>query len=86
MALLWKSPFNNVVRSKEALVLGLALGLVIGSIIGSLLVPTVIGNDQYVKPAQVCGKMSNVLRIKITVHGILSEVVCKDGRSFEITQ
>jgi hypothetical protein len=83
MPLFWKSPFNKVVRSTEALTLGLAVGLVVGSIIGSILIPTVITNDVYKTPITLCGKVSNVLRVKIQIHGILSEVECKDGRVFD---
>lgn len=85
MRLWWKSHFNNVVRSTEALILGLAVGIVVGAVVGSVLVPSVISSDQYLKPISVCGKATNVARIKITIHGVLSEVVCKDGRRFEIT-
>lgn len=82
MSMWWKSPFNKVVRSKEALFVGLLTGLFIGGYVGSFLLPTVVKNEVYVDPIELCDKVENIESVTFDYTGELTKVECKDSRVF----
>jgi hypothetical protein len=81
---MWKSPFNKVVRSKEALIIGFLAGLVTGATLGGFVVPTVVKTDVYENPLELCGSVDNVELTVFYFHGTLKHVECKDGRKFRL--
>lgn len=80
---MWKSPFNKIVRSKEALIIGLLTGMVIGGGVGSFLVPTVVKNEVYEDAIKLCDTIDNVEAVTFNFTGSLRRVDCKDSRSFK---
>lgn len=82
-AMWWKSPFNKVVRSKEALIIGCMAGLLIGGVIGSFLISTVIKSEVYVDPIKLCEGLNNVETVTFSFTGALKKVECKDSRIFD---
>ena len=80
---MWKSPFNYIVRSKEALVIGLLVGVIIGGIIGAFLNPITIKGDVYDNPISLCEKKENVKSVVFSFQGKPTKIVCKDGRVFD---
>lgn len=79
----WKSPFNKIVRSKEALIIGLMTGLFVGAALGSFLIPTVIKSEVYVDPVKLCKGLDNVETVTFSFTGALQKVECKDSRIFD---
>lgn len=77
----FKSPFNKVVRSHEALFLGLLLGFLLG-LVAIAFIPVVVDKDVYENPVSeaLCGKMDNIEYVRFDYLGRLQEVKCKDGR------
>lgn len=80
----WKSPFNKVVRSKEALFIGLLLGLVVGGLISGLLMPTTIKGEEYNNPIEICGNVEKVETVIVRFDGKVINVECTDGRDFTL--
>ena len=80
----WKSPFNKIVRSKEALFIGLLLGLVLGAVVSGFLTPTKIKGKEYDNPIELCGAADKVKSVSVRFDGKLTEVECTDGRDFKL--
>lgn len=76
----WKSPFNKIVRSNEAGLIGILLGILIGVAL-MIFVPTHIETTNYKKPTTLCGDVDKVKFVNYTHIGTLKEVKCTDGRS-----
>ena len=79
----WKNPFNRVVRSKEALIIGILTGLIVGGYVASFILPTVVKNDVYIDPIKLCGKAENIEAVTFNFTGNLEKVECKDSRVFD---
>ena len=73
--------FNKVVRSHEAL----GLGLILGGFIGALVLVfgnTPVKNEYWKVPIDLCKKVSNVETVNFTFFGKIHSVKCKDKRKF----
>jgi len=77
-----KSPFNKIVRSEEAAIVGVLVGIIIGVIL-TFFVHIHIGASEYSSPAKLCDKMSNVKSVSYTFPGNIKRVECKDNRTFD---
>ncbi len=76
-----KGKFNRVVRSHEALF----LGLIVGAIVGVLLMVTVnipVKYENWKVPTTHCGSEKNVESASFSYTGKIKKVVCKDKRIF----
>ena len=78
MSLIWKSPFNKIVRSEEALIIGIALGVILGV---SMLIftPVHVHKEPYNNAATLCGGVDKVKEVDFTYTGKQSKVVCTTG-------
>ena len=75
----WKSPFNKVVRSHEAGVVGILIGILIG--VGLMVfVPTHIESNHYKKAATLCGGVDKVTYVNYNHIGTVKKIKCTDGR------
>jgi len=77
--LFWKSPFNKVVRSHEAGVIGILIGILIGVVL-MVFVPTHIESANHKKPATLCGGIDNVKYVNYNHIGTVKKIKCTDGR------
>ena len=80
----WKSPFNKIVRSKEAMIIGLLLGLVIGGTAEGFLMPSVVKGEAYNNPIELCDTVENIDKVTIRFDGKITKVECNDGRDFKL--
>lgn len=79
--MLFNGPFNKVVRSHEALFLGLLLGIIVGVILMiTLNIP--IKQDNFKSAVKLCGVLDNVKIVHVSYTGKLQRVVCNDQRTF----
>ena len=79
--MLSKANFNRVVRSHEALF----LGLLVGVIAGVLLMVTVnipVKHENWKVPITHCGSEKNVESASFSYTGKIKKVICKDKRVF----
>lgn len=74
--------FNKVVRSHEALFLGLLVGIIIGVL---LMVTTVIPikYENWKTPITLCGSEKNIESISFSYSGKVKKIICKDKRVFK---
>ena len=77
-----KSPFNKVVRSTEAGIIGLLVGILVGILV-VFIVPSHINEDAFNSPVKLCGKVDNVKSVNYSHLGKVKKVVCKDNRVFD---
>jgi len=78
----WESPFNKIVRSNEAGIVGILIGMLVGVVL-MISVPTHIENSHYKKPATLCGGIDKVKYVNYNHIGNVERVKCADGRSFD---
>ena len=79
--ILWHKPFNNVVRSHEALFTGFMVGAIFGICV-ILLSPVTISEGAFAKPIEVCSTVPNITHVRYSHTGNVISVLCKDGKSF----
>ena len=76
--------FNRVVRSHEALILGLLVGAIVGVLLMIFVTITIKQDNWKVPVAEAhCGKVENVESATYTYTGKIIKVVCKDKRVFD---
>lgn len=76
---IWKSPFNKVVRSHEAGIVGLLSGVMLG-VVSMLFVPILVKADQVAVLEGYCDGLTNIETIAYSYTGRVTRVVCKDGQ------
>ena len=74
-------PFNKVVRSHEALFLGLLVGVIIGVIL-MITVTIHVKNESLKAVNKLCDTIENVESVNFSYSGNLKRVICKDQRVF----
>jgi len=79
--MLGKWPFNKVVRSHEALLLGLLVGVIAGVLL-MIMVNIPVKYENLKVPTELCGGEKNVEMASFSYTGNIKKVVCKDKRSF----
>ena len=80
--MLFKGKFNRVVRSHEALMLGLLVGVIAGVLL-MLMVNIQVKSDNWKAPIAQCGAgTDNVASASFSYTGKIKKVVCKDKRVF----
>lgn len=75
MSWLWDSPFNKVVRSTEALAVGILVGIVMGALI-MFFVPVSVHNQELTEAIKLCNDIDNVKVIRVTPTRDLINVEC----------
>ena len=80
---MWRKwPFNKVVRSHEALFLGLLIGVIVG-VLMMMMVNIPVKYDNWKVPATLCGSEKNVESASFSYTGKIQKVVCKDKQVFK---
>ena len=75
--------FNRVVRSHEALILGLLVGAIVGVLLMIFVTITIKQENWKVPLAEdICGKVENIESVSYSYTGKVQRVVCKDKRVF----
>jgi hypothetical protein len=85
---IWNSPANKIVRSHEALIIGLLAGLLAGALIVLLFVSITVKTEEYRNPARICSASKevhedHVTEVKKVVYSFTGEIIkikCTDGR------
>ena len=80
--ILWNNPFNNVVRSHEAGIIGVLAGIIIG-VIAMVFVTITISHKNVTPAVKLCGKLDNVDSISVSYVGTIKKIKCKDNRIFD---
>ena len=78
---LFEGPFNKVVRSHEALILGLLVGVVVGVIL-MISVNIAVKYENWKIPITLCNTEANVESVSFSYVGKVKKVTCKDKRVF----
>lgn len=76
-----KDSFNKVVRSHEALILGLLVGVCVGIFL-MLNVSVFVKDENWKIPITLCGNVKNVQSSNFSYSGKIKHVTCKDKRTF----
>lgn len=76
--LLWKSSFNNIVRSHEAAIIGLLLGIIMG-VTSMFFVPIVVSEDQLLILPEYCDSIKYTEKVYFSYTGKIIKAVCKNG-------
>lgn len=74
---IWKSPFNKIVRSHEAGIVGLLAGIMIG-VAAMIFVPVVVTETQLDQLPTYCE--SGISSISFSYVGRVTRVQCKNGQ------
>jgi hypothetical protein len=92
MALFWNSPTNKIVRSHEALIIGLLVGLLVGALLVIVFVTVTVKLEAYRNPARICSAIENVVHedhvtavdsVAYSITGKIKSVQCSDGRTID---
>jgi uncharacterized membrane-anchored protein YhcB (DUF1043 family) len=75
MSILWKSPFNKVVRSSEAGLAGVLIGLLVGMLV-TFYTPRQVTHSEITAAMLKCKTVENIGEIKVGHHDILVSVTC----------
>ena len=73
--------FNKVVRSHEALILGLLVGVTCGVLL-LIAITVMVKAPDLLAAIKLCEKKENVAAIRVSYAGKLKMVLCKDQRVF----
>lgn len=76
----WNNPFNKIVRSHEAGIIGIGLGVILGVLL-ILFTPIVIDYERIEKVSELCGN-HGIEQITVSYIGSVKELRCEDGRFF----
>ena len=73
--------FNKIVRSHEALILGVLVGIIVGVILMALLNVS-IKHEKLTSAITLCGNVNNIDSIIVSNTGKIQKIVCMDQRVF----
>ena len=77
-----ETSFNKVVRSKEALILGLLIGVICGVLL-MINVTIQVKEGDWIVAIKLCEKKENVSTIHFSYMGTVKKVTCKDKQTFD---
>jgi hypothetical protein len=83
MAIIFKNPFNYIVRSNEAAIIGLLIGAILGVIL-MMSIPITIKEEMYEVPTNMCG-VDGMISADYNYVGFVIQVKCKDGKIHKIS-
>jgi hypothetical protein len=75
MSLIWKSPFNKVVRSTEAAIAGFLVGILVGTLF-IIIAPIRLSGDDVIESINKCKSVKDIKEISVRYSGTVSNVKC----------